>query len=248
DEVTINEFKILDKNKMPMTVGGSLAVHEREVGTVDIKVQSDDFKVIANKTADLKFDSDFHISRTVRSPKVEGTVEIEPGTIDVAELLETAGDTGAYSTTATEISPAASAGPKPTTPQLPGMFDALELKLGLAIPGDLLIKGNNIKPASAPIDVGSMSAYVGGAMTVEKAPGGKLRLTGEVNTVRGSYAFQGRRFDIMRDGRIRFQGSDVIDPLIDLTARRVISGVETFVHVRGTMLQPELSFSSNPPQ
>jgi translocation and assembly module TamB len=93
-----------------------------------------------------------------------------------------------------------------------------------------------------------MNAYVGGAMTVEKAPGGKLRLTGEVNTVRGSYSFQGRRFDIMRDGRIRFQGNDVIDPLLDLTARRVIAGVETFVHVRGTMLQPELSFSSNPPQ
>jgi translocation and assembly module TamB len=52
----------------------------------------------------------------------------------------------------------------------------------------------------------------------------------------------------MRDGRIRFQGNDVIDPLLDLTARRVIAGVETFVHVRGTMLQPELSFSSNPPQ
>src|SRR5207253_8237427 len=99
DEVTINEFKILDKNKMPMTIGGSLAVHEREVGTVDIKVRSDDFKVIANKTADLKFDSDVHITGTVRSPKVEGTVEVEPGTIDVAEVLETA-TSGAYSTTA----------------------------------------------------------------------------------------------------------------------------------------------------
>jgi len=122
------------------------------------------------------------------------------------------------------------------------------LRLGLAIPGDLLLKGNNIKPASAPIDVGDMNAYVGGAVSIEKAPGGKLRLTGEVNTVRGSYTFQGRRFEIMRDGRIRFPGTDVIDPVLDLTARRVISGVEAFVHVRGTMLRPELSFTSNPPQ
>jgi hypothetical protein len=248
DELTISEFRVLDKNKKPMTIGGSLAVHEGAVGAVDIKVQSDDFKVIANKTADLKFDSDVHITGTVRAPKVEGTVEVEPGTIDIAQVLETTGDKSAYSTTATEIAPAESAGPEPTTPALPGMFDALELRLGLAIPGDLQIKGNNIKPANAPIDVGDMNAYVGGAMTVEKAPGGKLRLTGEVNTVRGSYSFQGRRFDIMRDGRIRFQGNDVIDPLLDLTARRVIAGVETFVHVRGTMLEPELSFSSNPPQ
>jgi hypothetical protein len=248
DEVTINEFRILDKNKKAMTIGGSLAVHEGAVGAVDIKIESDDFKVIANKTADLKFDSDVHITGTVRAPKVEGTVEVEPGTIDVAAVLEQASNRNAYSTTATEIAPTASAGPEPTTPALPGIFDALDLKLDLAIPDDLLLKGNNIKPAGAPIDVGDMNAYVGGAMTVEKAPGGTLRLTGEVNTVRGSYTFQGRRFEIMRDGRIRFQGSDVIDPILDLTAQRVISGVEAFVHVRGTMLRPELSFSSNPPQ
>ncbi|HKC54504.1 MAG TPA: translocation/assembly module TamB domain-containing protein, partial [Vicinamibacterales bacterium] len=248
DVVTINEFRILDKNKRPMTIGGSLAVHERSVGEVDVKVQSDDFKVIANKTADLKFDSDVHITGTVRTPKVEGSVEVEPGTIDVAEVLRLAGERSAYSTTATEISPAESAGPEPTTPELPSMFDALDLQLGLAIPGDLLLKGNNIKPASAPIDVGDMNAYVGGAVNIVKAPGGRLRITGEVNTVRGNYSFQGRRFEIMRDGRIRFPGSEVIDPQLDLTARRVISGIETFVHVRGSMLQPELSFSSNPPQ
>ena len=49
-------------------------------------------------------------------------------------------------------------------------------------------------------------------------------------------------------GRIRFQGTEDIDPLLDLTASRVISGVEAFIHVRGSMLRPELSFSSNPPQ
>jgi translocation and assembly module TamB len=248
DEVTISEFHILDKNKKPMTIGGSLAVHERSVGAVDIKVQSDDFKIAANKALDLKFDTDVHVTGTVRAPKVEGSVEVEPGTIDVAEVLRVAGSRSAYSTTATEISPENSAGPEPTTPAVPGVFDALELRLGLAIPGDLLLKGNNIKPASAPIDVGDMNAYVGGAVTLEKASGGRLRLIGEVNTVRGNYTFQGRRFDIMRDGRIRFQGSEVIDPLLDLTARRIIQGVETFVHVRGSMLQPELSFSSNPPQ
>jgi cytoskeletal protein CcmA (bactofilin family) len=248
DEVTISEFRILDKNKNPMTIGGSLAVHERSVGAVDVKVQSDDFKIAANKTADLKFDTDVHITGTVRAPKVEGSIEVEPGTIDVADVLRIAGSRNAYSTTATEIAPENSAGPEPTTPALPGMFDALELRLGVAIPDDLLLKGNNIKPANAPIDVGDMNTYVGGAVSIEKAPGGTLRLIGEVNTVRGNYTFQGRRFEILRDGRIRFQGSDVIDPLLDLTAQRVIQGVETFVHVRGSMLQPELSFSSNPPQ
>ena len=215
---------------------------------VDITVKSDDFKVMANKTADLKFDTDIHVTGTVRAPKIEGNVEVEPGTIDVADILQRATARQAYSTTATEISPEESAGPEPTTPALPSIFDALDLRLGLAIPGDLQLKGSNIRPANAPIDVGDMNVYVGGAVTIEKRPGEKLRLVGDVNTVRGNYTFQGRRFDILRDGRIRFQGSDVIDPLLDLTASRTIQGVETFVHVRGSMLQPELSFSSNPPQ
>jgi TamB, inner membrane protein subunit of TAM complex len=248
DLVTINEFRILDKNKQPMTIGGSLAVHERSVGAVDIKVQSDDFKIAANKTADLKFDTDVHITGTIRAPKIEGSVEVEPGTIDVADVLRIASSRSAYSTTETKIAPENSAGPKPTTPPVPGIFDAMELQLGLALPGDLLLKGNNIKPANAPIDVGDMNAYVGGAVSIEKSPGGMLRLVGEVNTVRGNYTFQGRRFEIMRDGRIRFQGNEIIDPLLDLTAHRLIQGVDTFVHVRGSVRQPELSFSSTPPQ
>ena len=121
DLVTINEFRILDKNKQSMTIGGSLAVHERSVGAVDITVQSDDFKIAANKTADLKFDTDVHITGTIRAPKVEGSVEVEPGTIDVADVLRLASSRSAYSTTATEIAPEDSAGPQPTTPAVPGM-------------------------------------------------------------------------------------------------------------------------------
>jgi translocation and assembly module TamB len=245
DVVTINQLTILDKNKKPMTIGGSLAVHEREVGAVDIKVNSDDFKVVSNSEADLKFDSDFHVTGTVRAPKVEGSVEVEPGMVDIGEVLEQE-TSSPYSTTATEISPAES-GKELTAPKVPSMFDAMDLKLGLAVPGDLLIKGHNIRPASAPIDVGDMNAYVGGAVNVVKPPNGTIQLTGEVNTVRGSYTFQGRRFEILRDGRIGFGGGDVIDPLLDLQAQRTINGVQTTVHVRGTMLRPELAFSSNPP-
>ena len=41
-----------------MTVGGTLAVHERSVGAVNITLQSEDFEVIDNTLADLKLDTD----------------------------------------------------------------------------------------------------------------------------------------------------------------------------------------------
>ncbi len=114
------------------------------------------------------------------------------------------------------------------------MLDALDLDLGVAVPSSLVLRGTDLRPANAPIDFGDLNATVGGAVQVRKAPGEKFRLTGEVNTVRGSYTFQGRRFDILRDGRIRFAGTEDIDPQLDLRARRLISGVEVFVRVQGT--------------
>src|SRR4029079_11369914 len=77
--------------------------------------------------------------------------------------------------------------------------------------------------------------------------GGTLSLLGTVNTVRGTYDFQGRRFDIQRDGRVQFTGGASIDPRLDIVATRIISGVQAQVHVRGSARRPRLALSSQPP-
>ena len=244
DALTISEMRIVDQHQQVMTVGGTLAVHEREVGAVDVRVQSENFEVIDNPFADLKLDADVRVTGELRKPRVEGFVEVESGTIDVSRVLEQA-TADPYATEAT---------PFETTPPVPdavplqtSILDALELNVGIAVPSNLVLRGTDMRPVNAPIDMGDLNVTVGGAVLVQKAPGGKPRLTGEVNTVRGSYTFQGRRFDIMRDGRVRFAGEEDIDPVFDFRARRIISGVETFVRVQGTLRQPELTFSSNPP-
>ena len=110
-----------------------------------------------------------------------------------------------------------------------------------------MLRGNSLRPANAPIDIGDVNVTVGGEVRVQKAAGSSVRLLGDVDTVRGNYTFQGRRFEILRDGHLRFDGDDELNPTLNIRARRIISGVETFVRVQGTMRQPELSFSSNPP-
>ena len=245
DAVSISEMRIVDEHQHVLTVGGTLAVHERAVGAVDIKIQSEDFEVIDNKVADLKLDTDVHVTGEVRSPKIVGNVEIENGTVDVGELLaQTASDP--YATEATQIETPEQT--VPAAPPAPSMFNRVDLNVSLSIPSNLVIKGSDLQPANAPISIGSMNVTVGGLVSVRKPAGSNdPRILGEVNTVRGNYQFQGRRFELMRDGRIRFQGADELNPILDLRARRIISGVETFVRVQGTMREPELSFSSNPP-
>jgi uncharacterized protein involved in outer membrane biogenesis len=254
DVVTVREFKILDSRGFPLTIGGTLAVHERAVGAVDINVESQAFEVIDNRVADLKLNSNLKLTGELRKPRLEGTIDVENATIFLAELLDrvTANPYAIEADAAlpgadeaARATPPAEGSPAPTTQ--PSLFDALDLDVTVMIPDNMVLRGNNLRPANAPIDIGDMNATVGGTIRARKTPDADLRIVGDVNTVRGNYSFQGRRFEILRDGHIRFDGGDELDPALNIRARRIISGVETFVQVQGTMKQPELSFSSNPP-
>jgi len=133
-------------------------------------------------------------------------------------------------------------------PAEPGFFDAAEIDVKVVVPDTLIVRGRDIRPpGGAPIGLGDVNATFGGDIRAQKAPGGAIVLVGEVRTVRGTYDFQGRRFEIQRDGRVRFEGLTPIDPALDITALRVISGVEARVQVGGTVRKPELTLTSSPP-
>jgi autotransporter translocation and assembly factor TamB len=128
-----------------------------------------------------------------------------------------------------------------------GVFDALALNVRVRVPNNLILRGKDIRAGNSPIGVGAMNVTLGGNVRAQKAAGDSVRLVGTVNTVRGTYEFQGRRFEILRDGRIRFVGLPDINPQLDVRARRIISGVEARIHVAGSMRQPELTLTSVPP-
>jgi autotransporter translocation and assembly factor TamB len=143
---------------------------------------------------------------------------------------------------------AAQAGAAPTAPAGSGsLFDSVTLNVAVEVPDDLVLTGKDIQPGNTPIGLGNVDVTLGGTMRVSKRPAQPMRLSGVVNTVRGTYDFQGRRFDIQRDGRVRFEGGVPVNPTLDILATRLISGVEARVHVGGTMKQPELTLTSNPP-
>jgi translocation and assembly module TamB len=72
---------------------------------------------------------------------------------------------------------------------------------------------------------------------------------GTVMMIRGTYDFQGRRFDLVRGGTLRFTGTPTFDPLVDVSAVRTIpgTGVLARVRVQGTTASPRLTLSSDPP-
>jgi translocation and assembly module TamB len=119
--------------------------------------------------------------------------------------------------------------------------------LHIAVPDALVVKGNDIRVGRSSMGLGNVNVTAGGDIRVEKTAGGPIRLLGQVQTVRGTYDFQGRRFEIQRGGTVRFEGSPRLNPALDITATRLISGVEARVHVGGSVRRPDLTLTSNPP-
>lgn len=152
-----------------------------------------------------------------------------------------------------ELSGEAAARAKATARNAPapasGPMAALALDIHFRAPDDLVVRGDDLRPGGpTAAQIGNVNATLGADLHITKVPGGQITITGTVDTVRGFYEFQGRRFTLARGGTIRFLGLPELNPSIDVTADRLIpnSGVTATVHVTGTVKAPELSLTSKP--
>jgi len=131
-----------------------------------------------------------------------------------------------------------------------GALGNLELGVHVTIPDDLIVKADDLKVGDAPVGLGKVNITLGGDLNVAAAPGKPITLVGQVNTVRGFYDYQGRRFTILRDGKVQFQSDPVnrLDPALDIVAERMIQAVTVHVNVKGRLRKPEIELTSMPPQ
>ncbi len=71
------------------------------------------------------------------------------------------------------------------------------------------------------------------------------RMVGTVRAIRGTYSFSGRRFTL-DEGVIRFDGGDIYNPRITLSANADIEGVTAILNVTGNAQKPQIAFTSTP--
>jgi translocation and assembly module TamB len=95
------------------------------------------------------------------------------------------------------------------------------------------------------IDTSGLTGRLAGNITVRSGYDEVTRATGELNIEQGKYTAYARKLDIQR-GRLIFTGGPVSNPGIDIRAIKEFPDVTAGVNVRGTLLQPQLSFFSNP--
>jgi translocation and assembly module TamB len=141
----------------------------------------------------------------------------------------------------------ASAETTPAPPADTGLFSRATLDLDVKLPDNVVLRGRNLKTSSGSLGLGNVNLTVGGDFHIRKAAGRSPVIVGEVQTVRGFYEFQSRRFDIVRGSAVTFRGIEPINPSLNVTGERDISGVVARVQVTGTAKRPRLQLSSDPP-
>ena len=96
------------------------------------------------------------------------------------------------------------------------------------------------------LDAMGLTARLTGSVTIRSGFDPITRGTGELSVAEGKYTAYARILDIQK-GRLSFNGGPIDDPGIDVRAQKQFPDVTAGVNVRGTLLQPHISFFSDPP-
>jgi autotransporter translocation and assembly factor TamB len=238
DLITVAAFHLEDRNGRPLTVRGSLGTHEMRVGDVAIDINAQRFEVLRDVQGTVDVNAQVRIRGTYEEPRIQGTLTIVGGELKVDEILAQA----LFQPYATR--PLAS-------PQLDAIralnpWERLAIDIKLQSPGTLRFTGENLSVNDqSPIGLGSFDLRATGDLYLYKPRGGQLNVTGSLDSITGTYAFQGRRFELYPSSAVDFRGD--LNPEIFITVSREISGVETRVTISGPLNQPELRLSSVPP-
>jgi translocation and assembly module TamB len=262
DQIEIKKLLVLDENHHSLSATGTVAFAERRIGKVDVKVDAQDFKILQSRLGELSIDLKGEVAGALPAVNVRGDVNVRDGRIEVDRVLELFSES-AYATESTPIDVSTAPvepGPGPSTPApvqqteaaapepaTPSLFDAVTLDAHLRVPNNLVLRGDDVRATAGGYSVGNLNLTIGGDIRATKAAGDRPVVVGSIKTVRGFYEFQGRRFDLERDGTVSFKGPDATDPTLDITGIREISGIEARVRVHGTAKNPRLDLKSNPP-
>jgi autotransporter translocation and assembly factor TamB len=266
DTITVRRFTAHDKHDHRLTITGQLSMDERAVKNVNVHVEADRFSIVDNAIGSIELSSLLELTGDIAHPRLVGNVEVASGRVEVDRLLRALqGDPLAFvaetdlpedGVTLVDLradaaaAAAAAAAKKPTASRFDTktFLSALAVDVQIFAPDNLILRGARLKPGGRNSwSLGDLNVTVGGELQATRAPGGEPRLRGDVTTIRGSYTFESRRFEIQRGGRIRFQGEVPADPIFDVRGVREIQGVEARVDVRGRLSEPSLQLGSNLP-
>ncbi|MGE3520977.1 MAG: translocation/assembly module TamB domain-containing protein, partial [Vicinamibacterales bacterium] len=237
DRVDVEALHLEDQQGHPLDITGSLATHELKVQDLRVAITARTFQVLRNEYGEVDINADLTFRGEFESPRLEGRIALTGGSIAVDRILDRT-LSQPYSTqegSLPEFDPLAVLNP----------WERMGMDVSLSIPGTLRMIGENVQVAGAPLGLGDFNLRAIGDLYLYKDPAQPLYVTGSFDSVTGTYAFQGRRFELDPNSSINFRGD--VFPELYVMVRREISAVETRITISGTIREPELILASTPP-
>lgn len=181
-----------------------------------------------NRELTARIEPDIALTGSLAAPNVAGSIRILEGRINLDRLAAGGPADIVVLGEQTSDGRAIVIGERGESPLAP-----LAADVTIEIPRNVWLRGQNL------------NAEIAGAIRLKKKRQAPFLLTGSLNTVRGTYEFQGRRFTIAR-GVVEFQGLPEPDPRLDIQAETRIGNVTIIVRIGGSVRQIELSLDSDP--
>jgi hypothetical protein len=238
--LTVDKFTLEDEDKHVLSVSGKFNVAGGgKPSAFDLYFSGEELHVLHNKMGDVAITVDLHARGDLETPLVFGTVEVAHATVEVDDVIDRLRSTGYVPLAADELL-------DHRDTLAPGGLGRGSYSVTLSLPDTVVLRGRNLRPTDGPIGLGAINITVGGALSISKNPDEPTDVRGELDVIRGQYEFQGRKFAIVRGSHLSFLGDTVLDPTLNVSAERNISGVTARVRVTGTARRPEIQLSSTP--
>jgi autotransporter translocation and assembly factor TamB len=244
EAVAVEQFRLEDSKGNPLELTGTVATRALRFGDLGFELSAIQFEVLNNALGELALNGVLTIRGTLAAPVVTGDLAIHRASLDADQIvpfMQRPYAVGESAATPDSQAPAA------RIPGISALWDNLTLRLRLLATNNLEIRGQNIRSSRESLaGVGDVNVVFGGDLAIRKAPQEGLAVSGTLETVRGFYAYQGRRFTLEPEGTLRFAGESSLDPLLSIVASRTVSGVLIRATLRGQASAPELELTSTP--
>lgn len=226
---------------------GKLTLQRYTITALDLTLNADRFRVLNTSQYTVAVSGQILCSGSLQSPVVHGILRLRDTTLRPNLAVLTSGHIAIDPTVtvvqnAQELAlharqvdapPVQHAGHFSVPQLLDAVYRRLRLDLSITIPRDTWIQMRD----------GALELR--GQLQARKNPLEDLTMNGQIETVRGWYAFYGRQFQIER-GQMTFTGNSTLDPSLEVIARYTLPRYKVDVVIGGTADAPTLTLRSDP--
>lgn len=231
DRFVIEGMEIFDDTGGQLTLKGIFHHEGFRPTAFDVSLTGTNGSLPFHRSIYVKGDPDLVLSGTMTEPTLEGRLEIREGRVDIDDLFQDQPSEIQIVTDEMEKDGIITITKRQTAP--PFFLEGLEADVDISVPRNFWIKGRK------------KNVELSGTVTLKKAREKSFVLLGAINTVRGSYEFQNRLFNIRR-GDVTFIGLTGPNPNLDVEAETRVKDVDIILRITGTAKKPVLNLDSRP--